>query len=303
MDDLHFCSQGKAMNWDDLRVFLAVARTGTLSAAGQRLALDPTTVARRLGRLEAEIGRSLFEITPAGHVLTPRGQELMSHAQSMESAAIACAEGSGAAMQASGTIRVSVSEGFGTWIIAPHLGEFAASNPGASVELVASTGFLNPSRREADIAIMLARPKRGPLFTRKLTDYKLGLYGQRGAALQRLAELRAHRLIGYVPDLIYAPELHYLDEAAPGRNAVLASTSVNAQAAMIRSGAGVGILPCFIGDTDPLMTRLSPDEVDIQRSFWLVVHRDLRGVARVKLFVDWLDRLLAGLRPVIEGSR
>jgi DNA-binding transcriptional LysR family regulator len=290
------------MNWDDLRIFLAVARTGTLSAAGRRLGLDATTVARRLGRLEAEAGRSLFEITPAGHVLTARGQELLGHVQAMESAAIACAEGAQAGHQASGTIRVSVAEGFATSVIAPYLREFADAHPGIGVELVASSGFLNLSRREADLAVMLARPQRGPLVARKLTDYNLGLYGRRGAAHpSATAELPSHRLVGYVPDLIYAPELHYLEEVTPGLSATLSSTSVNAQAAMVRSGAGLGILHCFVGDADAELQRFLPAEIDIARAYWLVMHRDLRGVARVKAFVDWLDTLVARMRPLLVG--
>ncbi|NNM77167.1 LysR family transcriptional regulator [Sphingomonas sp. ID1715] len=289
------------MNWDDLRIFLAVARTGTLSAAGRRLALDATTVARRLGRLEAEVGRSLFEVTTAGHILTARGQELLTHVQAMESAAIACAEGAQAG-SVGGTIRVSVAEGFGTNVIAPHLGEFADAHPGIGVELVTSSGFLNLSRREADLAVMLARPRQGPLVARKLTDYHLGLYAQAGTVPPAtLEELTAERLVGYVPDLIYAPELHYLEEVAPGLTPALSSTSVNAQAAMIRSGAGIGILHCFVGDADQGFQRVFPDRIDIRRAYWLVMHRDLRGVARVKAFVDWLDRLIVRMRPLLVG--
>lgn len=292
------------MQWDDLRVFLGVARGGTLSAAGRRLQLDPTTVARRIARLEGAIGRSLFEITPAGHVLTPRGLELLAHAQAMESAAIACAEGSPGTAAAGSTIRVSVSEGFGTSLVAPNLVGFVDRYPAITVELVASTGFLNPSRREADIAIMLARPKRGPLVARKLTDYHLGLYGPAGMKPPRdRASLNGERLIGYVPDLIYSPELDYLNDAMSGSGATLSSTNVNGQAAMIRSGAGVGILPCFIGDADPAIQRLLADEIDIRRAFWLVLHKDLRGVARIKLFTAWLDELVAEMRPLLDGRR
>lgn len=303
MDGLRFCRHGEAMNWDDLRIFLAVARGRTLSAAGRRLGLDATTVARRLARLEAETGRSLFEVTPAGHIPTARGQELLGHVQAMESAAIACEEGAHGAQSAGGTVRVSVAEGFGTSVIAPHLHEFADAHPGIGVELVASSGFLNLSRREADLAVMLARPQRGPLVARKLTDYHLGIYAKRGAApaLSSLADLAGQRLVGYVPDLIYAPELHYLEETAPGLSATLSSTSVNAQAAMIRSGAGIGILHCFVGDADPECERLLRDEIDIARAYWLVMHRDLRGVARVKAFVDWLDGLVARKRALMVG--
>jgi DNA-binding transcriptional LysR family regulator len=292
------------MNWDDLRVFLAVVRGGTLNAAGQLLGLDPTTVARRLGRLEARLGRTLFEVTAAGHVPTPPGQDLLAHAQAMESAAIASIEGIGSGSQPGGTVRVSVSEGFGSWIVAPHLHRFAAANPGAAIELVASTGFLNPSRREADIAIMLARPKRGPIRVRRLTDYHLGLYARNGEpAPGSAAELHQYRLVGYVPDLIYAPELDYLGEVGTDLRATLTSTSVNAQAAIIRSGAGVGVLPCFIGDADPHLQRVLPGEIDVRRSFWLVVHQDLRGVVRVKRFIEWVDAIVAELAPLFKGSK
>jgi len=293
------------MNWDDMRIFLAVARTGTLGAAGGRLDMDPTTVARRIARLEQRIERTLFEQTPGGHVLTPRGTELLAHAQAMESAAMASTEGAARdGIYPGGTVRVSVSEGFCAWIVAPHLGEFADAHPEVSVELVASTGFLNPSRREADVAIMLARPKSGPLLVRKLTDYHLGLYGAaQAAAPASPAALRSARMVGYVPDLIYSPALRYLDDVAGGLKAMLSSTSVNAQATMVRHGAGLGILPCFIGESDPALVRMLADEIDIRRAFWLVVHRDVRGIARVKAFVDWLDALVPRLAPLIRGSR
>lgn len=292
------------MNWDDLRIFLAVARGGTLHAAARQLGIDATTVARRVARLEAATELTLFEHTPAGHVLTPRGQELMAHAQAMEAAAQAANEGAAAgAGHGGGTVRISVSEGFGGWIIAPHLADFAQAHPDIAVELAASTGFLNPSRREADIAIMLARPSSGPLVVRKLTDYHLGLYGMAGTPEPAgPSALKTARLVGYVPDLIYSPALRYIDDIDGGLTAGLTSTSVNAQAMMVRHGAGLGILPCFIGDADPGLVRLLEAEVDIRRAFWLVVHRDVRGIARVKAFVAWLDALIARLQPLLGGS-
>lgn len=297
--------QEQDFNWDDLRIFLAVARHRTLAAAGNRLQIDPTTVARRIARLEKAVSQTLFEHTNTGHSLTSRGQELLAHAQQMESAALTAASGSpGAAHSAEGVVRLSVSEGFGHWVITPHLHEFVARYPGIAVELVASSGFLNPSRREADLSIMLARPKKGPLVVRKLTDYRLGLYaaaGGRAAAIEHPSDLQGERFVGYVPDLIYAPELRYLDEVAPGLEAGLSSTSITAQAILIENGAGIGILPCFIGDKNPRLTRLLAGGIDIERSFWLVMHRDVQQIARIRLFIDWLvetvgaERSLAGL--------
>ncbi len=293
------------MNWDDLRIFLAVARQGTLAQAAARLAIDPTTVARRVQRLESSLGATLFEHTPLGHVLTTRGTALLDQAQMMEEAMVAATERGGSAKGiADGTIRVSVSEGFGSGIIAPNLADFSNAHPGIVIELVASTGFLNPSRREADIAIMLARPKRGPLIVRKLTDYGLGLYGRRDRTdISSLSVLNEHRMIGYVPDLIYSPELRYLDDVPGNLSASLTSTSVNAQVQLVRSGAGIGILPCFIADHDPALQRFLSEEIDIHRAFWLVIHRDMRGIARIRLFIDWLDELVAKLRPLFIGLR
>jgi DNA-binding transcriptional LysR family regulator len=293
------------MNWDDLRIFLAVARQGTLAQAAARLAIDPTTVARRVQRLESSLGATLFEHTPLGHVLTTRGTALLDQAQMMEEAMVAATERGGSAKGiADGTIRVSVSEGFGSGIIAPNLVDFSSAHPGIVIELVASTGFLNPSRREADIAIMLARPKRGPLIVRKLTDYGLGLYGRRDRTdISSLSALSEHRMIGYVPDLIYSPELRYLDDVPGNLSASLTSTSVNAQVQLVGSGAGIGILPCFIADRDPALQRFLSEEIDIHRAFWLVIHRDMRGIARIRLFIDWLDELVAKLRPLFIGLR
>jgi DNA-binding transcriptional LysR family regulator len=291
------------MNWDDLRIFLSVARDGTLAQAGARLNVDPTTVARRIQRLERALATSLFEHTASGHVLTARGNALLSQAQTMEESVIAATEGGSTGSGATqGTFRISVSEGFGNGIIAPHLHEFAALYPEIAIELVASTGFLNPSRREADIAIMLARPKSGPLVVRKLADYRLGLYGTGQGLPKTMAELGAHRLVGYVPDLIYSPELRYLDEVGGTPVASLASSSVIAQAHLVRSGAGVGILPCFIAGSDPAFERLLPEEIDFSRAFWLVVHRDMRGITRIRLFIDWLDQLVKRLRGLLLGT-
>lgn len=293
------------VNWDDLRIFLTVARHGTLAQAAARLAVDPTTVGRRIQRLEQALSATLFEHTPAGHVLTARGNALLVQAELMEAAMIVAAEGGSAAKGAAeGTIRISLSEGFGAAVVAPHLVEFTAAHPRIGIELVASSGFLNPSRREADIAIMLARPKSGPLIVRKLTDYQLGLYASATAPpLSTIEDALERPIVGYVPDLIYAPELRYLDDLPGKPTATITSSSINAQAQIIRSGAGVGILPCFIGTPDPALRRVMADEIDIQRRLWIVVHRDMRNIARVRLFIDWLDALVVRMRPILSGEQ
>lgn len=292
------------MDWSDLPIFLAIARTGQLAKAAQSLDIDATTAGRRLRRLEQTLGERLFEQGPDGQSLTPAGERLLTHARAMEraAAAIGSRDPSGPVR---GTIRVSVSEGFGTWFVSRHLGTLADAHPGLAIDLVANSGFLNPTRRETDIAVLLARPRRGPLLTRKLADYGLRLYASLGYLAAHLPlttpdQLSGHRLIGYVPDILYAPELRYLDEVPGAPEPQLRSSSINAQHRMAAAGAGIAVLPCFIGDADPSLARVLP-EIRISRSFWLVTHEETRHFPHVAAFADWLTGLAARHRVTLEG--
>ena len=294
------------MNWDDLRLFLAVARAAKLSTAARILGLDATTVGRRLDRLAHDLGTTLFEQGKTGRVLTERGSRLLVHAEAIEHAAFeARVEVAGERSLLSGTIRVSVADGFGTWIVARHLADFHRANPQIVVELIASSGFLNPSKREADIAVMLVRPTTGPLISRRLTDYVLGLYAARsylaGAKpIANAADLLDHVLIGYVPDVLYSSALDYIAEVRPGTAADIRSSSINAQAVLAISGAGLCVLPRFIGEQDDRLAAVLPGQVALTRAFWLVVHRDVRSLARVAAFIDWLVALCDANRPLFD---
>jgi DNA-binding transcriptional LysR family regulator len=296
------------MNWDDMRVFLALARTGTLAAAARQVEQDATTVARRVQRLETALAATLFEHGAAGQSLTESGHRLLAHAEAMEAGARAVRQQAEEGAGLGGSIRISVSEGFGTGFMAPRLADFAGAHPGVALDLIASTGFLNPSRREADIAIMLARPKGGPLIAAKLTDYRLGVYVADAylaatGAIGSVEALTRRRLVGYVPDLIYAPELRYLAEVDERLEPAIRSSSITAQARLIASGAGCGILPCFLGDATPGLTRILAQEVKIMRSFWLVVHRDMRRVARIEAFIGWLRDQVSSGQAQLLGER
>lgn len=287
------------MNWDDLRIFLAVARAQKLAVAARALALDATTVSRRIERLATDLGTTLFEQASVGHVLTAGGIELLRHAEEIERAALAArADVSGERGLLSGVVRISVAEGLGTWIIARHLAAFKSAHPDIIVELIASSGFLNPSRREADLAVMLARPTSGPLVARRLTDYQLQLYAteaylNRAPPLNAPSDLKHHILIGYVPDVIYSPALDYIAEIRPGSAPDIRSSSINAQHALAVSGAGLCVLPRFIGAQDDRLHPVLTRDINLARSFWLVVHQDTRQLARVAAFVDWLAALVA----------
>ncbi|ALH82431.1 LysR family transcriptional regulator [Sphingopyxis macrogoltabida] len=282
------------MDWDRLQYFLLVARHGTLARAGAALNVDATTVSRRVSALEAALGQTLFERAPTGFVLTAAGRALVPHAEAMAAAAARVNMAPGGRAGLSGQLRLSVTEGFGNSFIAPRLATFVAAHPELEIDLVASSGFLNPSRREADMAVLLARPRKGPLITRKLSDYSLGLYApasrpdwQKAVGAAPLSRAGIP-VIGYMPDILYAPELDYLDEIEPGLRASVRSSSILAQRRMIAGGAGVGVLPCFIAAGDPGLVRVRPEQV-IARAFWLALHRDVAPQPRIRAFIDWLD--------------
>jgi DNA-binding transcriptional LysR family regulator len=282
-------------DWSDLQVFLAIARAGQMGRAGAALGMDPTTTSRRLRRLEAALGETLFEQTREGQVLTEAGERLLAKVEAMAQAATAIGEGGPASASGllSGTLRISASEGFGSWFLAAHVPDFVRAHPALTLDLVANSGFLSLSKREADIAVMLSRPKAGPVIARKLSDYSLRLYASQGyLALAGMPQvpadlLKGHSLVGYIPDLLYAPELRYLDELQPGLAPTLRSSSINAQHHLIAAGAGIGVLPCFMGDADPALVPVLPER-RITRSFWLVTHKDTHQLARIRAGRDWI---------------
>ena len=152
-------------------------------------------------------------------------------------------------------------------------------------------------KREADIAVILSRPKAGHVIAQKLATYKLRLYASKAYLARKslpstLDELGTeHDLIGYIPDLIYAPELNYLDDLVPGLKPDIRSSSIIAQHRLVSVGAGIGVLPCFIGDIDKALIPIFPAN-SISRNFWLVTHRDNRSLERIRAGKDWLTQIV-----------
>jgi len=291
-------------DWDDLRFFLAVARAGRLTVAARRLGADHATVSRRITALEAALKAKLFERRPQGYALTEHGERLLAKAESMETQALAVSsEIGGADLALSGTVRIGTPDGFGTWFLAPRTAGFAAQYPDLEIQLVAMPRLLSLSKREADVAISLAPPKEGKIVARKLTDYKLGLYAaanylSRHPAITSPDDLHAHEIIGYIDDLIFTPELDYLDEVSKGLRARMQSSNLIAQMQTTLAGGGICVLPHFLASTDPRLVPVLPDRVAIVRSFWLIVHADLKDVARIRATMDFLVREVRAARSL-----
>ncbi|MCZ4344797.1 LysR family transcriptional regulator [Devosia neptuniae] len=290
------------MNWDDVRIFLAVARSGQILGAARSLGLNHATVARRLTALEQALGSTLFTRKTNGSELSSAGEGFLLHAERMESAMLAASESAGADSLIDGTVRVGAPDGFGVAFLAPRLGELIERHKGLRVELVPVPRAFSLSRREADIAVTLERPREGRLVARKLTDYRLGLYasqtylGQHGTPAD-LAALAQHRLVGYVDDLIFTASLDYTAELLKGWGSTLAISSAMGQTEAVRAGAGIGILHAFMAQRDTNLVPVLPAHT-LTRSYWTVVHEDLRAIRRVALVAEFLAEIVARDRAI-----
>lgn len=285
------------MNWDDVRIFLAVARSGQILGAAKALGLNHATVARRLTALETALGSTLFTRKTNGSELSGAGERFMSHAEAMESAMLAASASAGADSKVEGTVRVGAPDGFGVAFLAPRLGQLIERHKGLRVELVPVPRTFSLSRREADIAVTLERPQEGRLVARKLTDYRLGLYAaqsylDRHGAPADLAALAQHSLVGYVDDLLFTQSLDYTGEFLRGWRSSLAVSSAMGQTEAVRAGAGIGILHAFMAGRDAGLVPVLPQH-SLIRSYWTVVHEDLRAIRRVALVAEFLSEIVA----------
>ena len=292
------------MDWDNLRYFLELARAGTLAAAARRLAVEHTTVSRRIQALEKQMGAALFAREAGGHRLTEAGRQLLPVVEAMESAVMGAERAAPASHEGpSSLVRVGATEGFGTLILAPHLARLTQKHPHLSIDQLALTRMLHLSRREADIVISLERPTRGSVIVTKLADYTLHLYGQREYLARRplvatREDLRHHAFVSYVDDLLFTKELQFLDQLYPPERFAFRSTSITAQYEAVRAGAGLAVLPAFMADRDPILARVLPQEARFTRTFWMSMPAEGKHLARMQAVWGFLKEVGQG-----EGAR
>ncbi|WP_297773040.1 LysR family transcriptional regulator [uncultured Roseovarius sp.] len=276
-------------HWDDIRIFLAVARAESLSGAGRLLRIDPATVGRRIARLEEETGAPLFAKSPTGYALSEAGQRLMGHAMRVEQAMQdASEEMAGQAGGMSGQIRIGAPDGCANFLLPQVCAAIGAENPDLEIQIVALPRVFNLTRREADMVVAVSPPTAGRLTVQKLTDYKLHLaasvrYLRRNAPIAGLADLKGHRMVGYIPDMIFDKELDYLSEAGVERVS-LASNSVSVQLNWVRQAGGIGVLHDFSLPWARGVRRILTEKFSLTRSFYLVRHADDRRLERQNRF-------------------
>lgn len=285
------------MNWDDVRIFLGVARAGQILGAARRLGVNHATVARRLSALEASLKVTLVIRRTNGCELTQAGEEFMAAAERMEAEMLAARALVGNADVAlAGTVRIGAPDGFGTAFLVPRLGQLTGRYPDLTIQLVPVPRSFSLSRREADIAIVVDRPEQGRLVARKLVDYTLGLYADRdylaeNGMPQVPEDLSRHRLIGYVEDLVISPSLNYASEISRDWKATFEVSSALGQVEAVRAGAGIGILHSFIARQHANLVAVLPERV-IHRAYWLAYHESMRTLTRITTVAKFIAELV-----------
>lgn len=285
-------------SWDDLRIFLAVARGESLSAAGRRLRMDPATVGRRIARLEARLGAALFVKSPQGYALTEAGTRLHPHAEEAEQATALAAEAVQGQLQGlAGQVRIGAPDGCANFLLPQVCARMADANPDLDMQIVALPRVVNLSRREADMAVAVSSPTAGRLSVQKLADYRLHLaasqsYLDAHPPIRRREDLRAHRIVGYIPDMIFDRELDYLADLGL-EHVRLASNSVAVQLQWLRHGAGLGVVHDFALPAAPGLVQVLREDVHLRRSFYLVRHADDRRLERLNRVAE---ALVSGVR-------
>lgn len=293
-------------DWNDLRAFLAVARSGRLTAAAARLGVDHSTLSRRIAALEHGLKAKIFERSPSGYELTEQGRCLLPIGEEMERLAIGAGEAvGGSAASVAGTVRIGSPEGFGSYFLAPRIAALKARHKGLTVQLVAAPAVFSLARRDADIVVSVSRPPAGRLNVARLIDYDLGLYAapdylRAAPALASSEDLSRHSFVSYIGELLHFPELDFLQHVAPGGTTSVESSNLVAQLKATLAGAGLCVLPAFLAREEPGLVRVLPGEISLTRSLWLTVHQDLAELARIRAAVRFIKEEVEAARDLFK---
>ena len=297
------------LNWDDLRIFLEVARQGGLSQASRHLDLDHSTVSRRVAQLELAMGAKLFERTRSGLVLRPSGRQLLQHAEVIESRALAAtASVSPGELHPRGTVRIAMMEGIGSLYLSPRLFPLQSGYPLVKLELVTSAHPFNLSRREADLFLSIFRPSGRGLRVRKIGEFELGLYAspaylRRHGAPACLEDLERHSFVDYVDDLVAIDAVRYLRDVIDTPRVVFHSNSMIAQQHAAIGGLGLVMLPLFAAAGERRLHRIVMRNLSVKRDLWLSVHRDLQELPRIRVVTKFLSDLVAADQDFLLGGQ
>ncbi len=295
-------------NWNDIRFFLSVSRTDSFVSAAQHLHVTHSTVSRRITALEEALGTQLFVRTERGCSLTPSGEALLPVAEELECAALKFEERVPAvAGRLSGKIRIGTPDGLGNCFLAGELNRLQTANPSLEVELVSVPVYANLSKREVDILITIKKPTSKKIVAERISRYALGLFASREylsttPPIRELGDLRGHRFVGYIDDLLYDPRLRFLEEIFPAARTSFRSSTVLAQMNAVKAGGGIGVLPYFMARGETGLAQVLPDR-SVEREFWVQAAPDSAQSARVRETMDFITETIRSKSELFLNAR
>lgn len=275
------------LEWRDVRIFLAIARCGTLGGAAKQVGQTQPTMGRRLRALEEALGHTLFQRTSDGFILTDDGEAVLAYAERMEEEALGFTRAlTGKETQLSGLLRVSSSDWFGIHVLTPVFARFLAQHPGISLELLTDSRLYNLARHEADLLFRIVPFEESDIIQRKLMRIDYALYGHVDLAPPSPGNGDGHTLISMDSAFGSLPDVEWIKRMLPGARVVFGSNNRGVQARMCAEKSGLAVLPCLLGDITPGIRRIDLGEAPPGRDVWLGYHRDLRRVARLRALLD-----------------
>lgn len=275
------------MEWSDLKIFLAIARHGTLGAAARAAGQSQPTMGRRLRALEAAVGHSLFQRTSDGFVLTDEGTAALLHAERIEEEALAFErELAGQGRQLEGVLRIASSDWFGAHVLTPILARLTTEYPQLTVELLTDARIYSLARREADLAFRITPFDESGVIRRKLTHLDYGLYGAAGTPAPEPGSGRSSRLVTMDHGFAAFPDAAWMRETFPHASVAFRSNSRDAQARAVLSGAGIAVLPRLMADRLPGLVAFEVPSPPPGRDVWVGYHGDLRRLRRLRVVLE-----------------
>ncbi|WP_104470209.1 LysR family transcriptional regulator [Acinetobacter indicus] len=292
------------VDWDHLRFFLVLARAKTLTNAARLMEVEHSTVARRIQALENTLGTQLFKREAKGYELTAEGLALVPRVEQMEQSFIQIDKRHDPLQ---GRVRIGAPEGFGTAFLARLLAEFSQHYPSLTIDLIPVPKTIKLSHREADIVISIDRPKSGPYIITRLSNYCLKLYGsqsylQQNPPIRQLEDLKKHRFVDYIDDLVYSSALYSLERLPLQVTACFRSNSILAQQIAVSTGAGLAILPRFLVHDKPDLQEVLGDQVSFTHTFWMLTLVDLQHEPKIKLVWDFLRKQADVQQALLMGT-
>jgi DNA-binding transcriptional LysR family regulator len=282
------------MDWSDLRVFLAIAREGTLGAAARTLGQTQPTMGRRLRALEAALGQRLFQRTTDGFLLTEEGSAMLEHVERIEQESLAIDRRLAARSQhLDGSLRITSSDWFGTHVLAPVLAEFARAQPRLTIELLTDARFFSLARREADLAFRIRPFDEPDVVSRRLMHVRYGVFGRTGGERPMPGDGRGAALITLEASFAGLPDDSWLQGMLPNARIAARSNSRDAQARLCAHGTGICVLPLALGDALAGVERIDLGAEPPGRDTWVGYHRDLRRLSRLRALLDLVVARLA----------